>query len=60
MPEAKEVINSQKDFWVSCVIFLLAVILLITHERTGVTVGFIGVFIAILTLITDLKDSLDV
>ncbi|WP_034229898.1 SLC13 family permease [Lachnobacterium bovis] len=60
MPEAKEVINSQKDFLVSCVIFLLAVILLITHERTGVTVGFIGVFIAILTLITDLKDSLDV
>ena len=37
-------------FYISCGIFGLAVILLVTHAQTGLTVAFIGVLIAILTL----------
>ena len=36
-------------------IFLLAVVLLVTHANTGLTVAFIGVFIAAVTLIVEHK-----
>ena len=45
-------IENMKEFMISTVIFLLAVALLITHAMTGLTVAFIGVFIAVITLIT--------
>lgn len=45
-------IEDMKEFMISTVIFLLAVALLITHAMTGLTVAFIGVFIAAITLIT--------
>ncbi len=48
--EAK--IENMREFMVSTVIFILAVALLITHAKTGLTVAFIGVFIAAITLIT--------
>ena len=48
--EAK--IENMHEFMVSTVIFILAVALLITHAKTGLTVAFIGVFIAAITLIT--------
>ena len=44
-------VPSKKEFVISCLIFACAVILL-THANTGLTVAFIGVFIAALTLIT--------
>lgn len=56
MPDPDEAITSKKDFAVSCVIFGLAVILLITHATTGLTVAFIGTFIAIITIIANHKD----
>ena len=56
MPDPNEAITSKKDFAVSCVIFGLAVILLITHATTGLTVAFIGTFIAIITVIANHKD----
>lgn len=57
-PKASEAITSRKGFASSCVIFLCAVVLLITHAQTGLTVSFIGVFIAAVTLITAGKDAL--
>lgn len=50
LPEPREAIGNRRDFIFSCGIFSCAVILLITHARTGLTVAFIGVFIAVLTL----------
>lgn len=55
MPDPKEAITNKKDFVISCIIFACAVIMLITHATTGLTVAFIGTFIAILTLITSGK-----
>lgn len=50
-------IKDKKSFAVSTVIFLLAVVLLVTHAMTGLTVAFIGMFIALLTLITSGKNA---
>ncbi len=51
LPNPKEAITDKKYFIMSCIIFGCAVALLITHSMTGLTVAFIGTFIAILTLI---------
>lgn len=58
-PEPAEAIKSKKDFIISCVIFLCAVILLVTHEETGLSVAFIGTVIALVTLITSGKNALE-
>ncbi|MCI8326147.1 MAG: citrate transporter [Lachnospiraceae bacterium] len=50
-PDPKEAIKDKRGFIISCMIFFLAVALLITHAQTGLTVAFIGLFIAVLTLI---------
>jgi len=54
-PNPADVITNKVGFAISSVIFLIAVVLLITHAATGLTVAFIGVFIAIITLITSYK-----
>lgn len=56
-PEPKEAIQNKTDFTVSCIIFLCAVVLLVTHAQTGLTVAFIGTFIAIVTLLTSGKGA---
>lgn len=56
MPEPKEAITNKRDFVVSSIIFGLAVILLVTHSMTHLTVAFIGTFIAIITLIAAGKE----
>ena len=50
-PKPSEAITSKKDFTISCVIFALAVLLLVTHATTHLTVATIGLFIAAITLI---------
>ena len=55
MPSPESFITDKTGFWVSLVIFLCAVILLITHSTTGLTVAFIGVAVALVTLITSAK-----
>lgn len=45
-PNPREVITDKAGFLTNSVIFLLAVVLLITHAQTGLTVAFIGVLIA--------------
>ena len=57
-PEPKEAIKSRKHFFISCVIFAIAVALLITHSITGLTVATIGLFVAILTLAVQGKGAL--
>ncbi len=52
LPDPKAAITDKKGFVISCVIFACAVVLLVTHAQTGLTVAFIGVIIAALTLIT--------
>lgn len=55
MPMPEEAISNRRDFVVACMIFAIAVILLVTHAMTGLTVAFIGTFIAILTLVCYVK-----
>ena len=57
-PDPKSAITDKKAFVISCIIFAVAVVLLITHAQTGLTVAFIGLFIAILTLVLQPKDAL--
>lgn len=54
-PNPADAIENKKDFIVSTIIFLIAVVMLVTHAQSGLTVAFIGVFIAAITLITSYK-----
>lgn len=54
-PNPADAIENKKDFIVSTIIFLIAIVLLVTHAQTGLTVAFIGVVIAAITLITSFK-----
>lgn len=60
MPNPGDAITNRKKFIVSTVIFLIAIVLLVTHAATGLTVSTIGVFIAVLMLLSAGKDALDV
>ena len=55
MPDPKTAITDKKGFVVSTIIFLIAIVLLVTHAMTGLTVAFIGLLISILTIVTSLK-----
>lgn len=57
-PSPSSAITSKRGFALSCIIFLLAVVLLITHAATGLTVSTIGIFIALLTLVCSGKKAL--
>lgn len=59
MPDPKEAITDKKSFIISIVIFLIAVVLLVTHAQTGLTVAFIGGVVAVLTLATSGKSCLE-
>jgi len=52
LPDPKQAITDKLGFCISCIIFLTAVVLLVTHAQTGLTVAFIGLFIALVTLVT--------
>lgn len=51
MPKPSEAILNKKGFAANAIIFAIAIVLLITHAQTGLTVAFIGVFISILSLL---------
>ena len=59
IPDPKEAITNKKDFIVSCVIFGGAVVLLVSHAQTHLTVAFIGAVIALVTLIAAGKDAVE-
>ncbi len=49
-------IKDRRLFMIDTGIFIFAVILIVTHAETGLSMGIIGVIAAILTLLTDVKD----
>lgn len=51
IPEPKDAITNKRDFIISSIIFGCAVVLLVTHAQTGLTVAFIGTAVAVVTLI---------
>lgn len=59
LPNPKEAISNKKEFVKASVIFALAVVLLITHAQTHLTVAFIGIFISIITLICFAQSALE-
>ncbi len=50
-PNPSEAIKSKSGFVINTVIFLAAVVLLVTHAQTGLTVAFIGVLVGGASLI---------
>lgn len=58
-PDPKDAIKDKRGFVINCVIFLCAVVMLVTHAQTGLTVAFIGTFIAIVTLLTAGKNAVN-
>lgn len=59
VPAPKDAITNKKDFVLSSIIFVCAVVLLVTHSSTGLTVAFIGTTIAIITLLCAGKSALE-
>lgn len=56
MPDPKEAITSKRGFIGSTVIFAIAVVMLITHSNTHLSVAFIGAVVAVITCIFNIKD----
>ena len=51
-PDPKSAIKDMPGFVMSTIIFLIAIVLLVTHSETHLTVAFIGVLVSVLTFIT--------
>lgn len=51
-PQPREAIHNMAHFRISTGIFLLVVVMLVTHANTGMSVALIGVIAGVLTLIT--------
>lgn len=54
-PSPESAITDKKGFAVSCVIFLVAVVLLVTHSSTHLSVATIGVGIGLVTLVASAR-----
>ncbi|MBI4284861.1 MAG: ArsB/NhaD family transporter [Chloroflexi bacterium] len=57
-PQPREAITSPGLFKINTAIFLLMIVLLVTHAQTGLSVALIGVIVAILTLLTARRKAL--
>ncbi|MCR5718171.1 MAG: anion permease [Oscillospiraceae bacterium] len=55
LPSPESFITDKRGFVVSTIIFVIAVVLLVSHNATGLTVAFIGVSIAVVTLLTSIR-----
>lgn len=60
LPSPESAITDKTGFIISCVIFAVTIVLLITHAQTGLTVSAIGTMVAVVTLITSGKHALTV
>lgn len=56
-PSPESAITNKKSFLISSLIFAAAVLLLVTHAQTGLTVATIGLGIGIITLLAAGKDA---
>lgn len=59
-PSPKSAITDKAGFIISSVIFACAIVLLVTHAITGLTVATIGTFIALITLISSPRHILEI
>lgn len=59
-PEPSEAITSPLLFWVNTGIFILVVVLLVTHAQTGLSVALIGCIGAFLALAASIKKALHI
>jgi len=57
-PDPSSAIKDKKGFIISAIIFGSAIVLLVTHAQTGLTVATIGVFVGVVTLIAAGKDAI--
>ena len=57
-PQPGGAIKKKSEFMISTLIFLAAVVLLVTHAQTGLTVSTIGVLVTVATLISAGKKSI--
>lgn len=57
LPTPESTITDKRGFYVSSVIFLAAILLLVTHAQTGLTVSTIGVIVAVATLLSSLRHA---
>lgn len=60
LPDPASVITDKKGFVAGVIVFLITVVLLVTHSSTHLSVATIGVFTAVLTLLTSGKHSLHI
>ena len=58
LPTLESAITDKNGFIISTVIFLVTVVLLVTHAQTGLTVSAIGTLVAIVTLAFSGKNAL--
>lgn len=58
LPTPESAITDRKGFIVSTIIFLVTVVLLVTHAQTGLTVSTIGTLVAIVTLVFAGKNAI--
>lgn len=58
MPAPRDAIVDKRGFIISSFIFACAIVMLVTHAQTGLTVAFIGLVIAIVTLVAAGKHAL--
>lgn len=56
-PNPREAITDKKGFAISTLIFLCAIVLLVSHAQTGLTVALIGLLIAAVTLLAAGRDA---
>ncbi|MFC1957574.1 SLC13 family permease [Chloroflexota bacterium] len=54
-PEPREAITNNRLFNINTGIFILVVVLIVTHAETGLSVALIGVIAALLTLLANLR-----
>ena len=59
-PEPESAVTNKRDFALCTVIIVIAVVLLVTHSQTGLSVATIGAFVAILMLVIKPKQSIGI
>ena len=60
LPSPAEAITDRKGFFINAVIFFVAILLLITHAQTGLTVAFIGVLVSVLSVLAAGRHAVEV
>ena len=58
--DPKAAIQDKTSFTLSWVVFVVAILLLVTHAYTGLTVALIGAAVGLLTLLTSWRHALDI